>query len=235
MRPFFILRVTSQFIYDILICNHDMLEESYGEAMKIRNNCFAVIAVAVMAIVLIVNTVISSDCNRLMILLTGGGRLVDHMGATHADLYGNLELWRLVSYGYLQPAIWHFAANALALWYVGLYLEKKIGLVRFLAVYHVGMIAACAVFLLIFPKGCMYGASPAVFCCLGMMVVWVLKDRRLAEEYKNLRGSRYLLGYMILSNFLSAGTFVVHLLGFCAGLIFGLVVKRKSPSDGEKA
>ena len=199
--------------------------------MEFRQNIFAAAAIAVMAVLLVVNVVLSGDCNRLMILLTGGGQLVDRLGASYATVYEEFGLWRLVSYGYLQPAVWHLAANALALWYVGRYLQRVIGTWRFVAVYLAGMIAACAVWLLIFPKGYMYGASPAIFCCLGMMTVWAIKDRGLEEEYRSLRGSRYLLGYMLLSNFLSVGTFVVHLLGFGAGMLLGLVVKRQIPAE----
>ena len=55
--------------------------------------------------------------------------------------------------------------------------------------------------------------------------IQLVKDRTIFSEYKSLRGSRYLLCYMILSNFLSLGTFVVHLAGFCTGLFIGIIVK----------
>ena len=195
---------------------------------KIRNNIFAAAAGLAMAVIFVINLVISRDCNRLMVMLTGGGALMDSMGATPATVFKSGQIFRLVTYGYLHPAIWHLAGNVCALWYVGAYLQKAIGTVRMVIVYHCGLIAACAAFLLIFPDGLIYGASPAIYCCRGMMATWLLRDRSLSGKYRNIRGSRYLMVYLILPNFIGLGTFVVHLLGFCAGLLLGLVVRQRA-------
>ena len=195
---------------------------------KIRYNKFAAVAGFAMAVIFVINMVISSDCNRLMVMLTGGGALVDSMGATPATVFKNGQIFRLVTYGYLHPAIWHLAGNVCALWYVGAYMQRAIGTVRLVVVYHCGLIAACAAFLLIFPNGLMYGASPAIYCCLGMMATWLLRDRSLSDNFRNIRGSRYLMVYLILPNFIGLGTFVVHLLGFCFGLLIGFVVRPRT-------
>ena len=195
---------------------------------KIRYNKFAAVAGFAMAVIFVINMVISSDCNRLMVMLTGGGALVDSMGATSATVFKNGQIFRLVTYGYLHPAIWHLAGNVCALWYVGAYMQRAIGTVRLVVVYHCGLIAACAAFLLIFPNGLMYGASPAIYCCLGMMATWLLRDRSLSDNFRNIRGSRYLMVYLILPNFIGLGTFVVHLLGFCFGLLIGFVVRPRT-------
>ena len=195
------------------------------EMKKIRYNKFAAVAGFAMAVIFVINIVISRDCNRLMVMLTGGGALVDSMGATPATVFKSGQIFRLVTYGYLHPAIWHLAGNVCALWYVGAYMQRAIGTVRMVVVYHCGLIAACAAFLLIFPNGLMYGASPAIYCCLGMMATWFLRDRSLSDNFRNIRGSRYLMVYLILPNFIGLGTFVVHLLGFCCGLLIGFVVR----------
>ena len=194
---------------------------------KIRNNRFAITISVILVAVFLVNLVLSRNYNLIMISLTGGGELVDLLGASRGDFSNELQLYRLVTYGYLHPTIWHLAANVYALWCVGLFIEKELSEILLFLIYHVGLIVSCILFLLIFPNGYMYGASPAIFCFLGIMVMWLIKDRTLLIEYKRLRGNRYLLCYMIISNFLSLGTFVVHLTGFCTGLLIGLVVKRK--------
>lgn len=196
---------------------------------KIRDNRFAAAAIIIMTALFVINLVLSRGCNRLMIMLTGGGKLVDTLAATPGAVYAEGQVWRLVSYGYLQPAVWHLAANAFALWYVGVYLRKTIGTARLVVAYHVGLTVACAVFLQVFSDGLMYGASPAVFCCLGMMAVWLLRDHTLLQEYKAIRGSRYLLCYLALSNFVGVDTFAVHMLGFGTGALLGLVIRRKMP------
>lgn len=191
---------------------------------KIRHNMFAAAAGFAMTVIFVVNLVISRDCNRLMVMLTGGGRLVDFMGASAPAVIKSRQIFRLITYGYLHPAIWHLAANVFALRCIGAYMQKTIGTVRLIVVYHFGLIAAGAAFLLLFPKGIMYGASPAIYCCLGMMAMWILRDRSLSENVRNLRGSRYLLWYLILANFLGLATFAVHVLGFITGLLLGLIV-----------
>lgn len=188
---------------------------------------YLITIIVVMAVLFILNPVLSTDCDPLMIILTGGGKLVDYLGAAYDNVFEDLQIYRLITYGYLQPAVWHLLANVFALWYVGPYMEKVIGSLRFILIYHFGLISSCAVFLLLFPKGLMYGASPAIFCFLGMMAAWMIRNRALWDEYKNIRGSRFLICYAVISNFLSVGTFVVHLLGFCVGILIGLVVKRK--------
>lgn len=192
---------------------------------KIRNNKFATTISVIVAAVFIANLVLSRGFNLLMISLTGGGRLVDFLAASRSDLINIPQCYRLITYGYLHPTIWHLAINICALWYVGLFIEKELSKKLIFFIYHVGLIVPVIVFSLIFPDGYMYGASPAIFCFLGIMVMWLIKDRTIFSEYKSLRGSRYLLCYMILSNFLSLGTFVVHLAGFCTGLFIGIIVK----------
>lgn len=188
---------------------------------------YLIAVIAVMAVLFILNPILSSNCDPLMIILTGGGKLVDYLGAAYDTVYEDFQIYRLITYGYFQPAVWHLLANAFALWYVGLYMEKVISSLRFIIIYHIGLIVSCAVFLLLFPNGLMYGASPAIFCFFGMMALWLIKDRALLDEYKNIKGSRYLLCVAVISNFLSIGTFVVHVLGFCVGILIGFVVKRK--------
>ena len=200
--------------------------------VKIRNNSFAAAVIIILVAVFLINLILLRDCNRFMIMMTGGGKLIDSLGASRASVFEDLQLHRLITYGYLHPAIWHLTANVFALWYTCLYLEKVLGRICIVLIYHVALIISCAVFLLIFHDGYMYGASPAIFCFLGMMAAWLMKDRALLDDYKRMAGNRYLFCYMILSNFLSLGTLVVHLAGFCLGLLVGLVVKRKKSAIG---
>ncbi|SDB68865.1 rhomboid family intramembrane serine protease [Butyrivibrio sp. INlla16] len=199
-----------------------------------KDNRFASGVNAIMAVVFILNLIFSHEDNIIMIALTGGGRLVDILSATNASVYSGFQVHRLITYGYLQPAIGHLLANVYALWYVGLYLEKALGLTRLFVIYHVGLIVPCAAFLFIFPNGVMYGASPAIFCCLGLMAMWLIKDRNLISKYRSLRGFRYLLCYMIISNFLGIGTFVVHFLGFLVGLMLGIFVNGSRYQHSEE-
>lgn len=193
---------------------------------RIRNNRFATVICIIFATTFFVNLALSWDGNFANIVLNGGGKLVDDLGVSWDNLFGKLQIYRLITYGYLHPTIWHLAANAFALWCIGFFIEKELNAILVILIYHVGLIVPCIAFLLLFPNGYLYGASPAIFCLLGLMTMWFLKDHSILQEYKRLPGSRYLLAYMVLSNFLGLGTFIVHLAGFCTGMVIGSGVKR---------
>lgn len=109
-----------------------------------------------------------------------------------------------------------------------MYLEKKIGSMKIILIYHLGLIVAGSAMLIVMPNSFNYGASPAIFACLGVLVNWFIRKRKLWSEYKSQRGFRFLLYYFLLSNFLGVSMAIIHLLGFCTGLLFGFIIK-----DGE--
>ena len=195
--------------------------------MKISSYRFSQVAIVITAIIFIWNLIISRDCNLLWVILSGGGEIVDYLGASYKTVFEDLQLYRLVTYGYTHTAIWHSLANILALWYVGIYLEKKIGSMKFILTYHLGLIIAGAIMIVIFQKGINYGASPAIFTCIGVLVCWGIRNRELWSEYKVQRGFSFLFWYFVLSNLLSVETAIIHLLGFCAGFTLGFVIKDR--------
>ena len=195
--------------------------------MKFKPFRFTQITIVIMSIVFILNLIFSRDYNVFWIVLSGGGKIIDYLGASYKTVVEEFQLYRLLTYGYTQPAIWHLVANVFALWYVGTYLEKKIGSFRFVLVFHLGLIAAGISMIVIFPNGFNYGASPAIFACMGMFINWMIRKRQLWSEYKEQKGFRFLFWYFIISNFLSVGTAVIHFLGLCTGLILGFVIKDR--------
>ncbi|MDE5866419.1 MAG: rhomboid family intramembrane serine protease, partial [Lachnospiraceae bacterium] len=143
-----------------------------------------------------------------------------------SPVFKDFQLYRLITYGYTQTAIWHLAANALGLWYVGLYLEKKIGIIRFIFVYHIGLVIAGIAIMIFYPNSFNYGASPAIFACLGILVNWLIRKKDLLNEYKSQSGFYFLVYYFIFSNFLGMRTLLFHLFGFCIGFLLGFVLKE---------
>ena len=92
---------------------------------NIKYNRFSKIAIVIMVIVFITNFFVS-DCNLLWMFLSGGGKVVDYTSVSYATVFRDFQLFRLITYGYTQTAVWHLLANLLGLWYVGLYLEKRL-------------------------------------------------------------------------------------------------------------
>lgn len=197
--------------------------------MKIKAmiNRFDRVAIVIMSIIFIMNLILSRDCNLLWIVLSGGGNIIDYLGASYVTVFKDFQVYRLVTYGYTHTAIWHLVANIFALWYVGIYLEKKLGALKFILVYHAGLFLAGGVIFIIYPNSLNYGASPAIFACFGIFVNWLIRKKDLWNEYKIQKGFRYILYYFVLSNFLGMSSLVIHLLGFCVGFCLGFAVEKE--------
>lgn len=204
--------------------------------MKIATNTYKAsqIIIVIMCAIFIINLILSRDCNLFWILLSGGGNIVDHLAGSYTTVLEGFQLYRLITYGYTQTAIWHLAANVLGLWYVGSYLEKKIGVMRFIFVYHTGLVIAGTAILFFYPNSFSYGASPAIFACLGILANWVIRKKKLWNEYKSQNGFSFLLYYFVLSNFLGVHTLLFHLFGFCTGFLLGFCMKEKDSDIARK-
>lgn len=194
---------------------------------KVNSNRFSQIAIVIMIIIFVAN-LLMSDYNLLEIFISGGGNVVNYTSVSYPSVFKNFQLFRLVTYGYTQTSAWHLAANIYGLWDVSLYLEKKIGTIRFVIVYHIGLIVAGIILIVLYPNGLHYGASPAIFACIGVLTNWLVRDRKLWSEYKSQKGFRYLINYFVLSNILGICTLVFHLLGFVVGFLLGFIIKEKA-------
>lgn len=194
---------------------------------RTMTNRLTQIIIGIMSIIFIINLIISQDFNLLWIVLSGGGYIVDYLGASYTTVFEEFQVYRLITCGYTQTAIWHLLANVLGLWYVGKYLEKRIGSIQFVLVFHIGLVVASVAILGFCPDGFNYGASPAIFTCLGILANWLIRNRGLWYEYKEQRGFYFLLYYFVLSNLLGRCTFIIHLFGFGIGFLLGFVVKKK--------
>ena len=77
-------------------------------------------------------------------MVWGGGRLANSLGVSYETVFEKFQLYRLLTYGYVQTAVWHLLANGFAFWSVGRYLEKRICTGLLLLVYHTSLAAAGA-------------------------------------------------------------------------------------------
>ena len=76
---------------------------------NIKYNRFSKIAIVIMVIVFITNFFVS-DCNLLWMFLSGGGKVVDYTSVSYATVFRDFQLFRLITYGYTQTAVWHLLA-----------------------------------------------------------------------------------------------------------------------------
>lgn len=179
----------------------------------------------VMVLVFILNVAVGGG-NRFWIFLTGGGYVKDYGEVALSLMTEKGQWWRLLTCGYLHMGLIHLVGNMAALEIVGTKIEKKIGTVRLLLIYNLGMMLTAFLWSFIFPEGQIVGASLGIFVLLGMLCVELFAK----GEKQVIALSRYEKGYLVLyvvaGCFLGIGTIVVHAIGFVIGLLVGFVMLK---------
>ena len=196
---------------------------------RLLTNVFIIVMIAIF----IINLILSTQCNRFWVAVSGGGYLTEHLQLSRADILGARQLYRLISYGFLQTSIIHLLANVIALWYIGGFFEKYFGRLKFLIVFVIGLIIPGALFLLIYPNAHIYGASPAIFACIGILIGRVLRHKELWQFLKRQNGFRFIAWYFFLGNLPGMCTLVFHLLGFATGLLMSQWGRFSLTQDAE--
>ena len=158
------------------------------------------ISIIIMIIIFLGNLFVSTEYNLAAIFLSGGGNLVDYLGITKNDVFESWQLYRLITYGFTQSSIIHLLANITALWFVGGFFESNIGRLKGVILYLIGLILPGCLLIVIYPNSLNYGASPAIFAYIGVLVNWALREKSLWRKYKEQIGAGYVAGYFFLSN-----------------------------------
>jgi membrane associated rhomboid family serine protease len=110
------------------------------------------------------------------------------------------EWWRLVSSGFLHLSIMHIALNMLALYFIGLGLERVLGRWRYLALYLLSLLGgSAAVMLFAGVTSGAAGASGAIFGLMGALLV-TLKRLRL-----DLRQAGVIIAINLIATFTIPG------------------------------
>jgi membrane associated rhomboid family serine protease len=130
------------------------------------------------------------------------------------------EWWRIVSSGFLHLSVTHIALNMLALYFIGLGLERVLGWWRYLAVYLLSLLAGSASVMLFSPaNGGSAGASGAIFGLMGALLV-TLKRLNL-----DLRQAGVIIVINLIATFAIPGiSWQAHLGGLVAGALVGAVM-----------
>ena len=138
------------------------------------------------------------------------------------------QWWRLISANFLHVDTMHLGANLLALWFLGPYVEARLGTRRFLPFYAVNGIGALGIYVglaLLRGEGSiiLVGASAAIMSLLGGTAVLLLHGwyrERSALVAKRLRQALAIVGLQVLfDTFIPATSFLGHLLGLLLGAV----------------
>lgn len=175
-----------------------------------------------MSVIAFIINIIVGGGNRFWIFLTGGGNLTDYGYAQYDIVFVHMQLWRLVSCGYLHMGIFHLGFNLYALCCLGNIVEEKLGTIKYLMVYHILMILTVSVWCMLFREATTYGASSGIFAVIGFFLIQsLLCEKRMWEQLPKGK-KKYIIYYSIIGNLISPYTTAIHAISFLLGVIYGL-------------
>ena len=202
-----------------------------------------IIITALCTVFLIINSVIVSETalkqlasNKslayLLNFLAGcEGKLGSIGSMSNVKVFGDGEWWRLFFHMYLHAGVLHMFFNVFSLLFVGKVVEKKIGSLFYLLLYHVIAIVNAIIMCLIFPDSISVGASAGIFGMIGIVCVMKWKKDKVCNEILKKGEFIYIIVFSGLSLFLGLESFVTHLVAFVFGIIVGLLLEKKSKCE----
>ena len=156
------------------------------------------------------------------------GKLGTIGSMSKAKVFGDREWWRLFLHMYLHAGVLHMLFNVFALLFAGKVVEKKIGSLAYLLLYHVIAIVNAIIMCLIFPNSISVGASAGIFGMIGVLCVMKWKKDPICSESLKKREFIYIIVFSALSLLLGLESFVTHLVAFIFGLVVGLLMQKKT-------
>lgn len=146
---------------------------------------------------------------------------------SNAKVFSEGEWWRLFLHMYLHAGIIHMLFNVFALLFAGKVVEKKIGRLPYLLLYHVIAVSNAIIMCLIFPDSISVGASAGIFGMIGIVCVMKWKKESICNESLKKGEFIYIIVFSILSLLLGLESFVTHFVAFVFGIIVGLLLHKK--------
>ena len=209
--------------------------EKYGKA----NIIIAVIC----AIFLVINSVIVSESalnqlasNKYLAYILNffagcEGKLGIIGSMSNAKVFGEGEWWRLILHVYLHAGVLHMLFYVFALLFAGKVVEKKIGSLPYLFLYHVIAIVNAIVMCLIFPDSTSVGASAGIFAMIGIVCVMKWKKDTVCSEMLKKGELIYIIVFSVLSLLLGLESFITHFVAFLFGFVVGLIIQKKAINE----
>ncbi|MBC7632953.1 rhomboid family intramembrane serine protease [Aeromicrobium sp.] len=153
-------------------------------------------------------------------LATGdrSGAIYQH-GAMQSYAVADGDYWRLLTAAFLHGSVLHIAFNMYALYLFGPFVERALGIVRFVAAYiTMAIVSSVFVYVLEVPSVPTIGASGAVFGLFGMALILLLRAKQ------DVRQLLVLLAINAVISTQGNISWQGHLGGFVSGLVLGAAV-----------
>jgi len=153
----------------------------------------------------------------LQLAAGGNSGEVFQRGAMQGYAVADGDYWRLLTSAFLHASVLHIVLNMYALYLFGPFVEKALGIWRFIAAYlTAAVVGSVFVYLLTDPLVVTIGASGAIFGLFGIALVLLLRAKQ---------DVRTLLVLLAINAFISLQgniSWQGHLGGFIGGLVIGL-------------
>lgn len=128
------------------------------------------------------------------------------------------EWWRLFSNIFIHAGIPHLLVNIIALYLVGMQIERNIGSKSFIITFCIiGTLSSCIT--MFFTNGAV-GASGAIYGLCGIYIEQVLTKKMKLTGVLSIVVFILILLYLVLPNLSTNTAIVAHIVGFLCGLLF---------------
>jgi len=219
------------------------MENSKKQSLIERYGKVNVIITLLCVIFLIINSVLVSESalNQLasnkylayvLNFLAGcKGKLGTIGSMSNVKVFGDGEWWRLFLHIYLHAGILHMLFNVFALLFAGKVVEKKIGSLLYLLLYHVIAVVNAIIVCLIFQDSTSVGASAGIFAMIGIVCVMKWKKDTVCNEMLKKGELIYIIVFSVLSLLLGLESFITHFVAFLFGFVVGLIIQKKAINE----
>lgn len=215
------------------------MEKSRKQSLAGRYGIVNITIAIICVIFLIINSIIVSEAalnqlasNKYMAYILNflagcEGKLGIIGSMSNVKVFSDGEWWRLFLHMYLHAGIIHMLFNVLALLFAGKVVEKKIGSLPYLLMYHVIAVVNAIVMCLIFPNSTSVGASAGIYGMIGVLCVMKWKKDVICKENLKKGEFIYIILFGVLSLLLGLESFVTHFLALVLGVFAGLLIQKK--------
>ena len=159
------------------------------------------------------------------------GKLGTIGSMSKAKVFGDREWWRLFLHMYLHAGVLHMLFNVFALLFAGKVVEKKIGSLPYLLLYHVIAVVNASIMCFIFPNSISVGASAGIFGMIGVLCVMKWKKDPICNESLKKGEYIYIIVFSAMSLLLGLESFVTHFVAFVFGFVVGLLIQTKAKME----
>ena len=219
------------------------MEKTKKQSLIDRYGKANIIIALLCVIFLIINSVIVSESalNQLasnkylayvLNFLAGCEGKLGYIGSmSKIKVFSEGEWWRLFLHVYLHAGVLHMLFNVFALLFVGKVVEKKIGSLPYLLLYHVIAVINAIIICFIFPESISVGASAGIFGMIGIVCVMKWKRDDVYNAILKKGELIYIMVFSILSLLLGLESFVTHFIAFVLGVIMGALLHKKPKTE----